>query len=151
MNSSFLDFKIIAAPDQLALPERCVGGNQKKILVVYCSGKENLEKPFLAKVLAAAKIDIEQDILTLQLTAGEKFSLAQLLNFAPFNYCLLFGITPQQAGIQIQPTLYQAFVLGQKTFLFADDLAVIQEERQKGGKEKAGALWMALKALFVDQ
>lgn len=103
---------------------------------------------FLEKVLAAAGIRLSTDVLLIRLTKGEPFSFSQLSRRHGIRQVLIFGIEPGLLGLHFQLPLYQPVQLGPTTFLLAHNLADIHQERQQGGKEKAGLLWKALQILF---
>ncbi len=147
---SFLDFNLYIVPDANNLAERCFGGGAGGILVVLTTTAELREEmeAFVAKVLAAARIDLHKDAHVLYLKPGEQFSLPQLSRQKNIQQVLAFGIPAANMGIQALAQAYQPVEIEGLTLLLAHDIAAISEERKQGGKQLSGALWNALKIMF---
>ena len=146
----FLDFELFASPDKQLQSSDLKGKGDRGIFIAYeadAAEKERLE--YLKKILVAAKIDMEQDVTTLAIPSGESI----LLNTAPFTkaptYILLFGVQPKQLSLNFQLPTYSPVIYQGTTYLWVDSLGTIQEERLAGKNQKAGALWLALKQIFL--
>ena len=94
------------------------------------------------------KISLKEDILLLKLTKGENISFASLSRAYPLQYVLLFGINPQQLGLQLLLPPGQAVPFGPAVFLHTYSLMEIFEERNAGQRPKSAELWRSLKQLF---
>lgn len=151
MNPSFIDFQIFSVSEPQKWKPHLKGKNTKGIFITYniLDSAHELQT-FLAKILAAAKIDIQQDTLWLPAKNIPIFPLAQLTNSNSIKYVLAFGRKPQEMGLNISVKLYQPFLLNNIRFIFADDLSTILKERKEGGKVKSVALWNCLKATFLQ-
>lgn len=151
MNPSFLDYPLYRVPDAPLPQDRTKGKGQKGIVLLYeCKlAEEEVLSPFVDKILQAAKVDREQDALSIRITPGERISLHQLPDCQAMQYCLIFGVKPAQLGLNLQLPAYQPILFSDITFLRADALKSIWEERQEGGKKMSGQLWRALQQLFL--
>lgn len=150
MDFNFFDFDILDVPENNNQAGRLSGDNAKEILIVFQNMQDNEELlPFLEKILAAVQLNAQKDTLVLEITTQEKFSFLDLRQRLAFQHFIAFGIEPQTMGIHYENTLYQPVRYDNCTFLFADDLQKIFEERQQGGKRMSGELWKVLKSLFL--
>ena len=146
---TFLDFDLLDVPERDSVSAQLRGQNQKKILIVFpCDeSKEELEA-FLGKIFAAVQLDIKKDAILLKLTVRQRFSFIGVNQAHDFDKVIAFGIDAARMGVQFATPRYQPVQHEGITFLFADDLEAIFEERQAGGKQMSGALWAALKEIF---
>lgn len=150
MEIPFLNFDLIDFADSATIINRCKGRNEQKTLVVFQTSETEEELlAFLEKVLAAAQLDLATDILSLILTPGEKFSFIDLCHFFDIQSLLVFGIKPEQLGIHFQIVPYELLRYEGRNYVFLDDLQLIYDERQQGGKRMSGELWKVLKTLFL--
>ena len=144
LSNQFLDYSVIALQDVDDVIKTCTGSNQKKLLVVYNSNETKAESiEFLKKILAAAKFDIKDDILLLGTTSKEGFSFTSMRTKMAFDNLLVFGFPPNYLGLNIDITSYQPTHFNDCGFLFADDLGMLESDKQL-----KGALWMGMKELF---
>ncbi len=146
----FLDFELFASPDRQLRSSDLNGQGGRGIFIAYevdSAEKERLD--YLKKILAAAKIEMEQDTMILAVQPGESLQLDTNAIGAFPKYILLFGVKPKQLSLNFQIPAYQAVTYRDTTFLWVDSLGKIQEERQAGKNQKAGALWLALKQIFL--
>lgn len=129
--------------------ERVKGQGGKNLLVVYVPGKEpDANKDYLAKILHAVGIRLEEDAFYLAAKPDENLNWAGIKKQFPIKYCLLFGIDPAKAGIRLvlgsyRPKIYQGI-----GYLCAESLEKIRLEREAGDNRAAGILWKALLELF---
>lgn len=146
----FLDFELFASPDKQLQSSDLTGNGGRGIFIAYeidATEKKRLE--YLKKILAAAKIDMEQDVTTLSIQSGESIFLnAGAFSTAP-RYTILFGVHPRQLSLNFQLPTYTPVTYQGMTYLWVDSLSTIQEERLAGKNQKAGALWLALKQIFL--
>ncbi|MFK8005945.1 MAG: hypothetical protein AB8H03_06225 [Saprospiraceae bacterium] len=150
--SAFLDFSVIPLNEPLEMLKKCSGSNQKKLLVVFNKNDESEERlEFLKKILAAAKFDIEKDILLLKITPKETFSfialrtkIAQTHSSGGIDNLLIFGFEPKHFGLNLEVQKYVPFHFYENGFLFADGLSMIEND-----KALKGALWGGMKTLFL--
>ncbi len=146
----FLDFRVVDIPESTDFAGRLTGKNAKEILIVFQSQNNHEELfSFLEKVLTAAQLNIHTDTLILKITEQEKLSFVYLQKKNTFKYFISFGIAPQRLGIGFETPLYHPVSYEGITLFFADDLQLIYEERQQGGKRMSGELWRVLKSLFI--
>ncbi len=152
MDSNFFNFKIFSVPAAGAVLPKTSGRNQRGILVVYQNPEGQpageLEE-FLAKVLGAAKIDLAEDALSIKITSADRISLSLLRRRTKVQYLISFGVPPQRLGLHMKLQKYRPVVHNHVSYLFSDDLQLIYEERQQGGKAHAARLWQALQQLFI--
>ena len=148
----FMDFLVFPIKEPEYILEKCKGSNQKKLLVIYNERNETPERmEFLKKILGAAKFDMDKDILLLQLTNEEPFSFiaarTKAMDFfeqGEIDNLLVFGFAPKHFGLNLNIQKYQPAHFYKCGFLFADSLAVL--ENDKGLK---GALWKAMQKVFL--
>ena len=152
MNNLFFDFPLFPASHELPTQKFCSGDNQKNILILlkWESALDEL-KPFLSKVLTSVKLDIDKDVLIIDKTPENNIGFNALLKKYTFRHILIFGILPQELGLHFKLPAYEALSHRGQVYLLTDALVDIYEERQSGGKQKAGALWNCLKSIFINQ
>ena len=152
MNSNFNDFELFAVPERHEFISRGQGANEKGLILSW-EAEENSEKmeAFLGKILSALQLNLERDAFLLRLTPGAKLSFAGLREKQEIQHLVAFGIPPTRLGLHFEFSPYQAFQNEQITFLFADSLPEIYQERQEGGRQKSGALWNALQTIFLKK
>lgn len=143
MQHPFLDFKIIAVTDTKNIIDQCSGNAQKGIFICYPTSDETMID-FLAKILSAVKLDVKKDVLVLEKTPDNDFSFSGFGKELSIQKAILFGISPQTIGLQINYQKYQPFNLNNYQFLFVDELTTISANQQL-----KKLLWNALKAIFV--
>jgi len=144
LSNQFLDYSVIALQDIEEVIKNCEGSNQKKLLVVYNSYKTEAESiEFLKKILGAAKFDIQDDILLLGTTSKQGFSFISMRTKVAFDNLLVFGFPPSYLGLNLDITTYQPVHFNDCGFLFADDLSLLESDKQL-----KGALWLGMKELF---
>lgn len=147
----FLDFPVFPAPEFQFRREKCRGENQKKVLLLIPSDQDTeVLQAFLSKILKAAHLDPQKDILLCPVDDGELLHLPSLIRKEPAETVIAFGIAPERLSVQLSVSPYQPIRIGSLRLLFAHSLTDIHEERRQGGKQKAGALWQALQALFLE-
>jgi hypothetical protein len=150
LKTTLFDFNLFPLSEPSDIQKRLKGSNKKRVFIVvnWEEGTEVLE-PFLSKVLAAAQIGLYEDVLLLSITPDEHIGLHPLLSDNEIHHVLIFGPYLQQLGLNFRAMPYQPVKIEDRIFLQTDSLKAIFEERQSGGKEKAGALWKNLKSLFL--
>ncbi|HFC00277.1 MAG TPA: hypothetical protein ENJ53_05685 [Phaeodactylibacter sp.] len=149
--NGFMDFSVFPIKEPLHILKKCVGSNQKKLLVVFNQKNETPERvEFLKKILAAAKFDMDKDILLLRLTDEEAFSFivtrTKAINHfeqGEIDNLLVFGFAPKYFGLNLDIQKYQPAHFYKCGLLFADSLAIL--ENDKGLK---GMLWKAMQEVF---
>lgn len=151
MNSSFFNFDIILPPSPLDVKSRALGANEKRIMILFECDKDNFkdQEAYLEKILAAAKINLQKDTVYFNLTDKESISFQQLNQIYTPNYLLLFGLSPDRIGLQVNYQPYTPFVFQSKQLLFVDALGAILEEKQRKERQMAGLLWKNLQAMFL--
>lgn len=155
--STFLDFSLVPIKEPNEILKKCNGSNQKKLLVVFDEKDKNEERlEFLKKILAAAKFDIENDILLLKITAQTAFSfitlrtkVAQTHPSAGIDNLLVFGFEPRHFGLNLEVQKYVPFHFYDCGFLFVDSLSLIEKEKSNDKRPLSKALWNGMKELFL--
>ena len=151
MNNSFFDFELFAAPDRHF--DQVQGQGQSKIFVLYTVEADQVaEQEYLAAILKPKPLllDLQKDAFFLALQTNQAISIAAIIQKFDPRYILLFGCNPKHCGIRIQLTNYQPTKFQGRHFLSADSLHQIKSDREKKDNRRAGALWAALKELFVN-
>jgi len=129
-------------PDAAQTLAQCSGNAQSKVFVCF-PDDENVPDQLLEKILAAVNLKFPEDLLILRKTPNEPFSFSALMSRVQLEKILVFGLAPQQLGLQIIVHNYQPFQLNNCTFLFADDLKIIAADKLLKVR-----LWEALKHIF---
>lgn len=150
MNSTFLDFDLFPVPERAQPQNNIKGAGEKGIWIWYEAGEAQQPEmeSFLAKVFGAARIDLAQHANYICLTTNETISFSQVGDSNNAKFVFLFGISGKRLGLHFRLPPYQPVNFGSTTYISADDIREIFEERQAGKKEKSGKLWRALKTCF---
>ncbi len=143
MNNPFFDFKIIELQDLTDLIAKLEGTIAKGVFVCYAASETEYEA-FLSKILSAINLDLKTEVLVLKETLETGFSFSQLQTQRGIKIALVFGYLPQHLGVQVNYQKYQPFIIKNCTFLFADKLAKISED-----KKLKTLLWKALQTVFL--
>ena len=143
MDATFLDFKIIDLQEPASLLTKLEGNADKGIFI--CFSKEEIEhEAFLSKILSAIKLDLQTDVLILKETLDKGFSFSQIQAQKEIKITLIFGYSPKHLGIHANCQKYQPLTIHSCTFLFADKLAEIAND-----KKLKTLLWQALQSIFL--
>lgn len=147
MNPTILNPQLFVLPE----PENCLsklsGSNLKQFLVIYSNEDQNEEHLLLLKkILAAVKFDMDTDILLLELSPKDHSSFSTIKSKNEIKHTLILGMPPQQLGLQFDLQQYQPTQHMGCTFLSADTLAAISND-----KSLKGMLWNALKQMFLGE
>jgi hypothetical protein len=142
----FIDESVYWVSEQ-SLVENAVGKFESRILVIVNneSGVEGKSLDFIEKVLTAAKIDLAKDTALLSI---EKIEPIKLFPFPKSKIplkVLVFGLEPNQLGLNINFQWYQHFVFSGITFLFAEKISLLETDR-----DRKMNLWNALKSIFLS-
>ncbi len=139
------DDLILLAPDQ-SIFAHASGEFARQLLVISLADPQaaSNNRFFLTKVLSAAQLNLDQDALFVELPAGQPIGLLMDARQKKPDHILVFGIEASQLGLNMSIQAYQPFDFRQMTFLFADALPVLEQN-----KEKKGLLWTALKSMFL--
>ena len=143
MQHSFLDFKIFALSNTKDIINQCSGNAQKGIFICYPTSDEGMVD-FLTKILSAVKLDLKTEVFVLTKTPDNNFSFSTFAKEVGIQKAILFGLSPQTIGLQINCPKYQPFKLNDCLFLFADELANISAQQSL-----KKLLWAALKEVFA--
>ncbi len=122
-----------------------VGGFARQLMVLAREEPSaSANRDFLAKVLAAANLNLAQDALLAEIPQGESRALAADLNEYKPRQVLVFGLLPTQLGLSFEAEYYQPLSFYGFTWLFADKLSALEPD-----KVKKTQLWSALKKIFL--
>jgi hypothetical protein len=143
----FFSFKIISPPeihDLAAGKEKIAAGST----LILCSNDQgqSQQTAFLEKILQAVQVELGKQAFLIRLTASEKISSSSYLEVPAISKILVFGLPPEQIGLQIEVTPYELFHFCDRQMLFADSLADISSK-----KSLKRLLWEALKVLFPNE
>ncbi|MCC6725400.1 MAG: hypothetical protein IT258_12910 [Saprospiraceae bacterium] len=139
--NGILDFEVYPLKENLLSEGQ---GNNRKGLFVGCYGAASPESlDLLGKMLQAAKFDIKEDVMVCWLEDKQPFSFASLRNEAGFSSALFFGISPKQAGINVNAQPYQPVTIAGVSYLFSASLdEIIANPALKR------PLWEGMKGMF---
>jgi len=118
------------------------GQNQNKVLVLVSHSIDDLnsmDNVLLFNILKAIQLTID-DIQLIEFT-GTPFKL--LFDMIEFDKCIIMGLSPKQAGLQIANRPYQVFNFCNKLFLLSHNTELLNKHKKY--KEH---LWEALKKMF---
>ena len=137
MNPEFFDFKFydIAEPQE-------VTGQIHEILVVVEKEDYILKESLLKKILAAVKLDIEQQVTFLQLEKGAAINLSRISDGV--KKVFTFGMKPTRLGMHGAFRGYQFYQTATFSILFSHSLKVLSDN-----PEKKKALWNAMQTEFL--
>lgn len=109
------------------------------------------DREYLAAILKPKPValDLQKDVFFLALQKNEAISAAAALQKHNPRFVLIFGCDPRDLGIRIHLTDYQPIKFHRTTFLKVDSLHQIRTDRENNDNRRAGALWNALKELFI--
>lgn len=157
----YLDYELIRQPISPEGDDELMKIGSSDLLVVYPAGDERTV--FLNAILKAAGFDAVPEQVSTLCPADERadIDLSTLLLRPIANQAgqvcqpkirriMVFGISGKRLGLHFLIPNYAPIVVNDKTYLFADDLSVIQSEKAAGNARKAGALWQAVKAAFKN-
>ncbi len=101
-------------------------------------------KAFLAKVLAAANLNLEKDTFFAEIPASEPLHFSADLKQKQPERVLVFGLPPAQLGLKIEIQFYKTIAFYGADWLFADALSALEPD-----KNRKSQLWSALKQMFL--
>lgn len=145
----FFDFDIIRQPI-LANEVASVNSSEAELLVIYLGGEDR--KQFLFNVLkAAGYTDPDVEVVLVALEPDTPFDLSTLLlrQSKKTQKIMIFGLQPKVLGLHFNLGKYFPAEVNGYTFLLADDLLTIRDEKAAGSAQKAGALWKSVKAAYL--
>ena len=151
MKNTFFDFKIFKVPENDFSGTALSSKNQKGMLLFF-SGEENEQEEllvFLSKILQAIQIDLKQDTCFINSLLKPSFNLSYVLQKKEANIVVIFGLKPQNLGIQFALPPYHIIEHQNIQYLWVDDLKAIHLERQNGGKKMSGMLWRSIQQLQI--
>ena len=127
-----------------SIPDLGNGSFARQIIVLALAEPNSPgNRAFIAKVLAAANLDLSDDAFYAEIPCDQPVNCFTGMNDRP-KFILVFGLSPAQVGLQAAAPAYQPIQLHGATWLFADALSVLEPDRDKKGK-----LWTVLKTLFL--
>jgi hypothetical protein len=150
LKPTFFDFHLFPVPESV-LPKNTVkGAGEEEVWIWYEAGKaeQSEMESFLTNVFGAAKIDLAQHTRYTCLTKDESISFSQIKGADSARFVFLFGVDAKRIGLHFDLQPYHPVKFGEATYVLADPITEIFEERQAGKKEKSGRLWHALKSCF---
>lgn len=140
---------MFAAADFLFLPTELdaiatkTGAFAQKVMVVLLESDLQKARPFLEKMMGAAKLNLDQDALLIQFNTLQRANIAaEIKNKAP-EQVLVFGIPPEMLCLNIEAKKYQPLFFLNTQWVFADNLATLEPD-----KNLKTALWTAMQVVF---
>lgn len=103
-----------------------------------------LHRDFLAKVLAAANLNLDKDTLFAEIPPSEPVHFSGVLQHNKPAQVLVFGLSPAQIGLTAAIPPYRPVEFYGSTWLFADALSTLEPD-----KNLKGQLWACLKQMFL--
>ena len=139
------DELIFIAPEHSAL-DFSKGGFAKRVWVLALEEPSTAvsNRVFLAKVLAAANLNLEKDTLFAEIPASKPVRFSTDIKCKEPEQVLAFGLSPAQLGLAIDILPYKPIAFYGVNWLFADALSSLEPD-----KNKKGQLWSALKQMFL--
>jgi len=145
LNTDILDFQLYLSSDKKNEEYLLKGSNSSEIFIVYSKKKDQtVDTSLLEKILNAVKLSLNNDVCSLEVQQNDKISFYHIANKVPLKKCIVFGISPLSMGLNFESPKYQLINFNEMTFLFSDSLDMIAQD-----KELKGALWAALKTMFL--
>lgn len=117
-------------------------GRQKLLCISDADSFGDQEKSTLEKMITAIKYDAEKDIFILTVPQDCHLSLSNL--GLEYKDILLFGIRPDQIGLQVEYSLYTILHFDQRNVLVCDSIRQINAVPQK-----KQVLWGKLQEMFL--
>jgi hypothetical protein len=143
LHPDFFNSTLYKINDKPVSSELLTGQNKKSTLILC----QDLEDPslsdFLKKIMQAVNYNLEEDTNIWDLTKHGIPHWAELSKVADYKKVVLFGVTPEKMGLQLQIPLYKNTAWKNFTFLVSDDLRSIYDD-----KLKKQYLWRELQLLF---
>lgn len=134
---------IFRAPDRSVL-DFAAGGFARHVLILSVAEPAFPgNRSFLTKILAASRLNLEQDTLFAEIPAGMPVTVLPAIRQKQAGHILVFGLPALQIGVVAAFPLYQPQIFYGTTFLFADALSILEPD-----KNRKGQLWQALQQLF---
>lgn len=142
MTLSLID-QVFNLPEHNAESFSLIGSEEGKLLVVVdesAFGTE--EETMLNNMISAIKFDPKSDISKLILKQGQSIILSNLQR--DFNNILVFGVIPEQLGLNIEYKLYDILHFEKCRMLICDSIIEIKTVIQK-----KQLLWAKLQEMFL--
>ncbi|TNE55865.1 MAG: hypothetical protein EP344_13050 [Bacteroidetes bacterium] len=137
--------QIFLIPEQ-SIQDIAKGGFARRVFVASLSEPAfPAHTGFLEKILAAAGLNLEKDTLFAEIPEQKPFSFLSVIREKQAERVLVFGVPPKQLGLQTNTRLYQPFSFYGVSFLFADALSVLAQN-----KTLKSQLWQALQLMFLQ-
>ena len=145
LNSDFLDFELFVVPEQDFPISKKSNPESRSILIVYENEANDPElETLLKKILSAAKINFEDQVLAIKTTSSQAYSFTVLQKKWKFKDAIFFGIPLKTYGINYKLDNYQPFSNETCRFLKVDLLSQINTN-----KHKKMALWSCLQEMYL--
>ena len=148
MNSIIVNSDIFAFGSPQELSAHAVGDHQKGLLIFLRQADEAQHLAFLTKILSAIKYQLDQDCCRYVLADHHQLAIHSVPQLADARHILLFGISPQQLGLQFECPFYEPITIAQRTYLQSHSLESLQAPEHKAWKV---ALWQCLQQIFLPK
>jgi len=112
------------------------------LVVVQASAYGDTETTLLTKILGAVHQKIS-DVQLTQVSEGRHIRVLNKDQADQSSLIIVFGITPQMCGLQIDEVPYKRIRIGKETYLFSASLHELPSS-----PEARRALWVTLKDYF---
>lgn len=145
-NADFFDYQLFSIQEGTESLKNAQGKGEKHLLVLLKTEDDLPElQTLLTNILKAASFELTKDALLLKVTVQDGISLAAIYQEQEIQHILVFGLSPQNVGLNWTLPPYTPYVFDGKNYLFADELATLNTNKALKGK-----LWNCLKTLFLD-
>lgn len=143
-SSGIFDYEIFQKADEVTFSS--FGENRRGLLVAIAGDEAPVLKSFLEKILQAVQYSLDEDALTIWVTPSMRFCFSDIASRERISHAIFFGLEPAGAGLNFDVSLYKPLMVGQKVFLFCDDLTSIQSNQSL-----KRLLWESLKTIFLGE
>ena len=144
-----LPFQLIGQPDYDAALQKLGPARDLDLLVLYHG--ELSRRSFLGRILGAAGYrDPGTELHLLEWSAAEDLDLRGLIRQLGVSKVILFGYPVDRLGLHFSVANYFPVTVGEITYLLADSLEFIEQQKTAGDNRPAAALWNAIKDSFLQ-
>lgn len=141
----FSERDLIFRVPQQSILDFARGGFARQVWVLSAATAGQAEAlDFLTKILAAARLNLGQDTLFVQVPDHAQISILPALKEKHGEFILVFGLSPSDIGLTADIPMYSPLPFYGSTFLFADALSRLEPD-----KALKSRLWQALQQMFL--
>lgn len=117
---------------------------ERNTLVIYnISDTDMVKDDFFGKILQSVHLKLGLNASLLQCHSENRIVISEILSSGKFRFVLLFGLTPNSAGLMLRLAPFKVTALGEIQFVQFPSLHTIS-----GNIEYKKNLWETLKELY---